>query len=159
MRGRSWQEEVATLFGSGYLRPAPGTWGSLAALPPGVLLLWFGGFWALLAGILVAIALGIYVSSHHTGRTGGKDPSEVVIDELAGQWITLLPLGLFGEGHLWYGWLAALALFRLFDVLKPWPCDNLERLPDGWGVMCDDLMAGVYAALTMCLILWGAQHV
>ncbi|MEQ8654625.1 MAG: phosphatidylglycerophosphatase A [Kiloniellales bacterium] len=159
MRGRSWQEEVATLFGSGYLRPAPGTWGSLAALPPGVLLLWFGGFWGLLAGTVIATAVGIYAAAHHTRRTGTKDPSEVVIDELAGQWIALLPLGLFGEGHLWYGWIVALALFRLFDVLKPWPCESLERLPEGWGVMCDDLMAGIYAALGMCLILLGAQHV
>ncbi len=159
MRGRSWQEEVATVFGSGYLRPAPGTWGSLAAVPLGVALLWIGGFWTLLLGVFAVTAIGIYASGHHVRRTGTKDPSEVVIDEVAGQWITLLPLGLFGDVGHWFSWVAALALFRLFDVLKPWPCDNLERLPGGWGVMCDDLMAGIYAALAMSLILWGAAHV
>lgn len=159
MRGRSWQEEVSTLFGTGYLTPASGTWGSAAALPPGLAILWFGGVWTLLAAILVATAIGVYTSGHHASRSGGKDPSEVVIDELAGQWITLLPLGLIAGSHLWYGWLLAFGLFRLFDVLKPWPCNNLERLPGGWGVMCDDLMAGVYAALCLSLILWGTAHV
>ncbi len=159
MRGRSWQEEVATVFGAGYLRPAPGTWGSVAAMPPGILLLWIGGFWALLLGTVVVTAVGVIASGHQAAASGRKDPSEVVIDEVAGQWIALLPIGLFGLGTLWFTWLAGLALFRLFDVVKPWPCDNLEALPGGWGVMCDDLMAGLYAALALSLVLLGGGYV
>ncbi len=161
MRGRSWHEEVSTVFGIGHLRPAPGTWGSLAALPPALLIMWLFGFWGLLLAILAVTGIGVLSSGHHAARIGRKDPSEVVIDEVAGQWIATLPLALFAGWSLWYGWVAAFALFRLFDVIKPWPCDDLERLPGGQGVMCDDLMAGLYAALAMTLLLFlvGPAHV
>ncbi len=159
LRGRPLHEEVATLFGTGYLSKAPGTWGSVFALPPAVLIMSLSGFWGMALATLAACLLGLWVSTKHSHRTGRKDPSEVVIDELAGQWLTLLPLGLFADWSLWYAWPLALLFFRFFDVLKPWPCESLERLPGGWGVMSDDLMAGVYGAIPLSLVLIGAQHV
>ncbi len=159
MRGRSWQEEAATYLGTGHLRPAPGTWGSLFALPPGIAILALTGVWGLLAAVVAVSLLGVVSAGQYCAETGRKDPSEVVIDEVAGQWIALLPLGLLADWSLWYGWIAAFGCFRFFDVLKPWPCHALEGLPGGRGVMADDLMAGVYAALVVALFLFGVAHV
>jgi phosphatidylglycerophosphatase A len=136
---------VATFFWTGKLPVAPGTWGSLAA----VLL-----YAALLTGVstaaLAAIALGVaavgIASSTAAERLLGKhDPGEVVVDEVAGQLIALLLVHHFGLVGLETLVVAFLA-FRVFDVLKPYPCYQLQSLPGGWGVMCDDLVAGVYAA-------------
>src|SRR5690606_9557196 len=103
-------------FGAGLLPKAPGTWGSLAALPPALLLAWLGGPWALMAGALAAFALGLWASARYAAAAGKDDPSEVVIDEVAAQWLVLafLPLAPLP-------WLAGFALFRLFDAAKPWP--------------------------------------
>ena len=141
-----WAWAVATFFGAGFGKPGPGTWGSVAAV-----LLWaavaFGLHPAprtlllvLLAGISLSLILGIPASTIVARESGRKDPQFVVIDEVAGQWIALLfaPVG-------WRYALAALVLFRLFDITKPFPARQLESLPAGWGIVFDDVAAGLYA--------------
>jgi phosphatidylglycerophosphatase A len=134
---------VATGLGSGYAPFAPGTAGSavglllyvpLAGRPPG----------QVLAATALVILLGIAAGDHVARRLGKKDPGLVVVDEVAGQWIALLflPLTLATA-------VAGFLLFRLMDVVKPWPARDFERLPGGIGIMADDLMAGVYANLLL----------
>ena len=155
---------VATLCGIGLLRPAPGTWGSIAALPPALLLHLAGGPWLLCAGIGVAAALGLWATARVTAGAEDPDRPEIVIDELAGQWIALLPVSAGASLadaailDLWPGWLAAFALFRLFDVWKPGPVGWADRRHDAAGVMLDDLIAGVFAALGV-IALGVAYHV
>jgi phosphatidylglycerophosphatase A len=147
---------VATFFGSGLLKPGPGTWGSVAAL-----LLWaalgIGAhapastlLFALIAGVTLSIALGVPAATVAARESGRKDPGFVVIDEVAGQWIALL-----GSPGDWKHGLIALALFRLFDITKPWPARQLEVLPEGWGIVFDDVAAGLYAwGVAAILRLW-----
>jgi phosphatidylglycerophosphatase A len=130
-----------TFGGAGYLPKMPGTWGSLAALPPGALILWLGGGWALAGAGAVAILAGAWAAHGYQARAGGHDPQEIVIDEVGGQWLALAPLAL-DPLHF----LVAFAAFRLFDTLKPWPINALERLPGGIGIMADDAAAGLVAA-------------
>lgn len=144
---------IATGFGSGRLRPAPGTWGSLAAVLVWTLgMHYLPGRSALLAACtapLLMTALGIWASGRVVTETGLGDPAFVVADEWAGQWIALLPLIFTGglQGRLWALHLAApFLLFRLFDIWKPGPVDAAQRLPGGWGVVLDDVVAGVFAA-------------
>lgn len=151
-----WAWAIATFFGAGLLKPAPGTWGSLAAM-----LLWAAlaiGFHApahtlliaLLIGIVVSIALGVPAATIAARESGRKDPGFVVIDEVSGQWIALLlcPAD-------WKHGLIALALFRIFDILKPFPARQLESLPEGWGIVFDDVAAGLYAwGVASLLRLW-----
>ena len=144
---------LATVGGVGLLHPAPGTWGSLAALPLAWALHVFGGWIALIAGIALLLPLGAWA----IGRMGGSDPdpSEAVIDEVAGQWIALLPVSygaLFAQADvlaLWPGWVTAFAAFRLFDIWKPGPVGRLDRMHTPWGVMLDDVAAGAMAAVTV----------
>ena len=142
---------LATWFGSGLLPRAPGTWGSLAAIPPGLLLSWYCGPWFLLAGALAVFAAGIWAVARYAEERDLDDPGAVVIDEVAGQWIALIPA-------LLNPWLVALAFvaFRLFDILKPWPVGLLDReLKGGLGIMADDIAAGIYAAA----VVWGAAEI
>lgn len=146
MRKTLWAWAVATFFGIGRLKPGPGTWASVAAvilwavaaragrLAPHALLA------ALLVGIALALVLGIPASTIAARESGIQDPGFVVIDEVIGQWIALL----FCPPD-WAHALIALALFRLFDIFKPPPARQLERLPAGWGIVCDDVAAGLYA--------------
>lgn len=136
---------VVTFFGVGYLPKAPGTWGSLATLPVAYLISLNFGRLGLLTFVVAVTVLGIWASNAYVRSTGKKDPSEVVIDEVAGQSLALclVPLD-------WRLYVLAFVLFRLFDISKPPPVSTLERLKDGWGIMLDDLMAGVYA--TVCFI-------
>lgn len=141
---------LATWFGCGRLRPAPGTWGSLGALPPAALLMWLGGWPLLLAASLLAFAVGIWAGQRHAETLGREDPGEVVIDEVAAQWLALVPLAFD-----WRLWLIAFFLFRLFDITKPWPaswCDR--RLAGGLGIMADDMVAGLYAGAAAGLLGW-----
>jgi len=137
----------ATFFGSGLCPAAPGTAGSVAALVVAWLLVrWLGipGWpFAVLAAALIAPA--IWAAGALANRIGRQDPGLVVIDEVLGQWITLAPVA---DWHA-ADWLLALALFRLFDIWKPFPVRRLEALPGGAGIVADDLMAGVYAALVL----------
>jgi phosphatidylglycerophosphatase A len=134
---------LATGFGSGYSPIAPGTAGSLV----GLLLFWplAGRPPAIVLAATLVVSLLAILAAHHVARTlGQKDPGLVVVDEVAGQWVTLLLLP-FTLGTA----IAAFFLFRLMDVLKPWPARDLERLPGGVGIVADDLMAGVYANLLL----------
>jgi len=152
----AWAFAIATFFGAGRLKPGPGTWGSVGALlvwtafarlahpTPHILLL------ALLAGIALALIFGVPAATIAARESGKHDPGFVVIDEVAGQWITLL----FCPPD-WQHALIALALFRLFDITKPFPVRNLERLPEGWGIVFDDVAAGLYALGIASLVrLW-----
>lgn len=142
---------VATIGGVGYLRPAPGTWGSAAAVVLAVLLAWVG-LWAFLVGLAVAL-VAAWWSVHEVAREGLHDPSFVVIDELVGQWIALLPV-VIGAAHvgvaitaLWPGLAIGFGLFRLFDIWKPWLVGRADARGTPWSVVEDDLWAGVFAAV------------
>ena len=141
---------LATWFGAGLLLPAPGTWGSLAALPFGLLILKFGGTQMLLLAILIITALGLWATRKFQLETKTHDSKMIVIDEVAGQWIPLLFCAL---NPLWIA--ASFALFRLFDILKPPPISWADKnLNNEWGVMIDDIIAGIFAALCLLLLQW-----
>ena len=151
-----WAWIVATFFGAGFGKPGPGTWGSVAAV-----LLWAAFAWglhptpqtlffALLAGIALTLVFGIPAATIVARESGRQDPQFVVIDEVAGQWIALL-----GSHANWRHALIALILFRLFDITKPFPVRQLEALPEGWGIVLDDVGAGLYAlGVASLLHLW-----
>lgn len=154
---------LAIWFGVGLLRPAPGTWGSLVA----VLLAWgidrYAGFPVLVALTALVTALGFWAIGVELAGKPGEDPSEFVIDEVAGQWIALLiPAAVFW----WKGWetwlpypapLAAFLFFRLFDIWKPWLVGRADRRGDAAGVMLDDLWAGLFAGIAS-LLAAGLAH-
>ena len=124
--------------------PAPGTAGSAAALIAGILLLQWG-HGALVLALALAVLLAFPAVSAHHRLTGRHDPSEVVIDEVVGQWLAMLVLPAWGSDGFWLWALAAFALFRLFDIAKPGPVGWAERLPGAAGVIADDAVAGVLA--------------
>jgi phosphatidylglycerophosphatase A len=141
---------IATVFGVGYAPAAPGTFGSAA----GLLLWWFlpSAIAAQAAAIVALFVLGSWsgnVAEQYYGRT---DPGQVVIDEVMGVLITLFmnPVG-------WRGAIGAFVLFRIFDVIKPYPANRLEKLHGGVGVMADDGMAAIYANLVLRAILYGLR--
>lgn len=148
-----WAWIVATFFGAGRLRPGPGTWGSAAAGA-----IWYCGAraahlngWFLMVATLAAATavtlIGIPAASIVERESGREDPGFVVIDEVAGQWVVLAAAPL-DPGHA----LVGFALFRIFDIVKPPPARQLERLHGGTGIMLDDLAAGIYGALMMLLL-------
>ena len=148
---------LATWFGCGYAPKAPGTAGSLAAIAiawalheyDGVPPLWFAVFALLLTGP------AIWAADITSRTTGLKDPQIVVVDEVVGQWVTVA--GAAYSRLNWMGWLAAFILFRAFDIWKPPPVRQLERLRGGVGIVMDDLMAGVYGAIVFAaLVLFAA---
>ena len=150
-RAPLWATLVATVFGVGRLHPGPGTWGSAVTVV----------VWAAIAHELspalhtpVAICLavlvtliGIPAATRVAQASGGKDPQFVVIDEVAGQLIALIAVPL-----AWKSFLAGFILFRAFDIVKPPPVRQLERLPDGTGIVLDDVAAGVFAFVGMHLL-------
>ena len=203
---------IATALGTGYLRPSPGTYGSLVGvatvalsaiffLHPASVTSWFSRhplseamfadrhflvpgsdihdtvvalpLLCALALLLILAAIGVWSSERVVEYSGEKDPQYVVIDEVAGQHLTLLlPLIPIALPHLrehfdfsgyaiffalslvnWKYLLTGFILFRLFDIWKPFPVRRLEKLPGGWGVMADDWMAGIYAAILLRLAL------
>jgi phosphatidylglycerophosphatase A len=147
-----WSRLVGTFFGIGLLRPGPGTWASAVTVA-----LWRG-----LGGLLppalqlplataaaaAATIVGIPAATRVARTSGKRDPSCVVIDEVAGQMLTLIgaPIG-------WKSLMAGLILFRAFDIVKPFPLRRLERLPGGVGIVFDDLGAGLYALVILQLML------
>jgi phosphatidylglycerophosphatase A len=165
---------LATWFGLGYLPKAPGTWGSLGGLAVSLLISWISfrrhffilnmerevHFWttgwlpppAHLAVAVGIAAIGVIVATRAARYAQVEDPQWVVIDEVSGQLITyylffwVLPLN-------WKSWLLGFILFRAFDIWKPFPARQLEHLPGGWGIMADDWMAGIYAALVLRVAL------
>lgn len=154
---------VATLAYVGHLRPAPGTWGSLVALPYAWAVHWLGGFPLLLFATVLAFMAGWWATARMTAGSGNHDPSEIVVDELVGQWIALLPISYAASTvgvsilALWPGWIAAFALFRLFDITKPLFVGWADRRGDALGVMLDDVFAGVIAAVGV-MVLAGLAH-
>lgn len=144
---------LATALYVGDLRPAPGTWGSLLALLLAVPALALGGPWLLAALIGAALLGGAWAAGREMAASGDRDPSHVVIDEVAGQWIALLPVAFGAAANgvpataLWPGWLAAFALFRLLDVWKPGPIGRADGRGDVLGLLLDDVLAGAGAAL------------
>ena len=139
---------IATWFGVGYMPIAPGTWGSLAAMPFAWLIVMLGGQNLLFVFILGTFVLGWWASEAYIRRVGGKDPKAVVIDEVVGQWLTLSVITpdiiMYGLGFL---------VFRIFDIFKPWPIGLADhRINGGIGIMVDDVLAGIYAALSLYLI-------
>jgi phosphatidylglycerophosphatase A len=144
---------VATAGYSGYFPVAPGTVGSAVGL-----LVYLIVWWAQSPIVEVGLITGLFAAGVWAGTTaeryfGGIDPGPVVLDEVVGMLITLafIPVGLSGA-------LAGFLLFRLFDVIKPFPANRLERLHGGLGVMADDAMAAVYANLTLRLLMWMAPE-
>ncbi|TCP63362.1 phosphatidylglycerophosphatase A [Rhodovulum bhavnagarense] len=155
---------VATFFGVGLLRPAPGTWGALAALPL---------FWALhvlggpvLTGIacLAVSLIGWWSVGAAAGSVADPDRSEFVIDEVAGMWIALMPISIGSAAArvdvlaLYPGWIAAFLAFRLFDIWKPGPIGWADRMKTPVGVMLDDILAG-FAAAILVLALAALSHI
>ena len=154
---------IATVFYIGYLRPAPGTWGSLVALPIAWVIIQLFGFVGLVLAAFVVFALGIWATKVETDGRDNHDPSEIVIDEVVGQWVALFPVaygaGMMGVGvlALWPGWIMAFALFRLFDITKPWLVGWADRRDDVLGVMLDDVIAGIFAGIFV-IVLGGIYH-
>ena len=151
-RAPLWATPIATFFGVGRLKPGPGTWGSAATV-----LLWAlissqipaaSRTWATIAAAIVITLIGIPAATRVALASGLKDPQFVVIDEVAGQLVTLI-----GVPLTWKTFLAGLILFRVFDILKPPPVRQLESLPEGTGIVVDDLAAGLYALAVMHLLL------
>lgn len=151
-RAPLWARLVATFFGCGHLRPGPGTWGSAAAV-----LLWsLAGYFisprfhtpTVIALAILITLIGIPAATRVARASQKKDPQFVVIDEVAGQLITLI-----GAPLAWKTFLAGFILFRAFDILKPPPVRQLERLPEGTGIVLDDVAAGLYALIVMQILL------
>ena len=136
---------IASVLGIGYFPVASGTVMSIIAVPLAILIARHGGGSAVLIASLLAFAVGIWACGDHVRATGREDPSECVIDELAGQWLACAGI-LFAPASAAEFALAFL-LFRLFDILKPWPISAAEKLPGGMGVMADDMLAGLAAAI------------
>ncbi|MEO0566389.1 MAG: phosphatidylglycerophosphatase A [Pseudomonadota bacterium] len=154
---------VCTFFGVGLLRPAPGTWGSLAALPMAWVVMTLVGPVGFSVAIVAAFAIGWWATARETQGADNHDPSEIVIDEVAGQWLALLPVSI-GAAHsgapllaLWPGWVAGFLLFRLFDIWKPGPVRLADKRTDALGVMLDDIVAGILAAVGV-MALAGIVH-
>ncbi len=147
---------LLSFFGAGYLKPAPGTWGSLAAIPAAWALDRIGGPYLL--AIATVIVCVVAVGAIGRATDGDHDPGWIVIDEVVGQWIALLPVSVgaltagVASAALWPGVLAAFALFRLFDIWKPWLIGRADRRGDAWGVMLDDVWAGVFAAIGVVIL-------
>jgi len=139
---------LAQGFGLGWSPRAPGTFGSLG----GLLLVWgMQGLrlWESIAVEVVVIAAGVWLCTRAGRLLGRNDPPSVVWDEIAA-----FPIVFFGVALTPLTAVLGFAWFRLFDISKPWPIQHLEKLPEGWGVMFDDLLAGVYAAISLGLTLW-----
>ena len=150
---------LASCFGLGWLPVAPGTWGSL---PPAILfalMCHFSSSVVLTVIVMAVLALVgsvvcVKCASASIAATGKTDPGEVVADEFAGQAVTFLAVpflitNTITSHHVWVVALLGFLLFRLFDIAKPWPIRKLEKLPTGWGILADDLLAGVYAGIAL----------
>jgi phosphatidylglycerophosphatase A len=158
---------IATWFGSGLLPKAPGTWGSLAAIPFVYLFSIYTCPYALIFGIVALFFIGIWVSDKIEVSAQIKDPGFIVVDEVVGQWMALLPLPFlytFLDTNSFYLYSAPMAVvafiaFRIFDIWKPWPANYADKnFSGGYGIMFDDVIAGMYAlivtsALTAVMVM------
>ncbi len=148
---------IATFFGVGLLRPGPGTWGSMAALPVAWALHVLGGFALLALATVLVFLIGWWATVQETRGLDDPDPSEIVIDEVAGMWLALWPVSLGASLQgvaitaLWPGWLVAFLAFRAFDIWKPGPVGLADRMHTPLGVMLDDIIAGALAAMVVAV--------
>ena len=148
---------LATWFGVGYLRPAPGTWGSLVGLILGLMIDYYLSFFILVAAFLGVTTLGFWACRTALKGQENQDPSEFVIDEVAGQWLALLfPAAAFYIRDLkdwafvaYPAWVGAFFFFRLFDIWKPWLVGRADQRHDAAGIMLDDLWAGLFAGFAV----------
>jgi phosphatidylglycerophosphatase A len=140
---------IATWFGCGLVPKAPGTAGTLGAVPL-YLLAARGGRFGVAAAAVVVTAVGIWAASAVARDLGKKDPQVVVVDEVAGLLVTMLAVNVVR----WQTVVVGIALFRLFDIVKPWPVRALERLPGGWGIVLDDVAAGALGACVLVGLRW-----
>ena len=148
MKYRGIKNFIATTGFAGYLPGAPGTWGSIVAI-----LLWYGLQHLLSTQYIIGLTVilffvGVWVSKELSKYDEEEDPAHIVIDELVGQWI---PLWFLPVTPVYI--LLAFILFRIFDIAKPWPVSFFDRIPGGWGIMLDDIAAGIYALI----IIQGVQ--
>jgi len=155
---------LTSCFGLGWLPVAPGTWGSL---PPAAIfaLMWhFEASAVLILIVMAALTLAgcvicVKFAPAAIAATGKADPREVVADEFAGQAVTFLAIpfliaGAISTKQICVTTVLGFLLFRLFDIVKPWPIRKVEKLPKGWGILADDLLAGIYAAIVLLLCFW-----
>jgi Phosphatidylglycerophosphatase A and related proteins len=134
---------IVTWFKSGLFRYFPGTIGSIASLPFAALIMFFGGPLYLILFTLIFFIFGVYFSDKYSKLLNKKDPQEVVIDEVVGQWMVLIfvPLDI-------YLYILALVIFRFFDILKPWPINIFDKkYGGGFGIMIDDIIAAIYSII------------
>jgi len=144
----------STAIGIGLLKPAPGTWGSFAALVSGYFMIAHGlSFLSLVTLITMLTFISIWAINTIEKKSGIHDAGEIVIDEVAGQWLALSPLCFFSGGYVAY--FIAFFLFRLFDIWKPWPIGPVDKhVNGGFGVMVDDLIAGAFSAVILWALLF-----
>lgn len=134
---------IATWFGSGRLRPGPGTMGSLAAIPPGYLIMYFLGPMGLFIAAVLLFILGAMAADYYGKKSGEKDDQSIVVDEVVGLWLAVIPADVY-----WPLWFVGFVLFRFFDIYKPWPASYFDkRKGGGFDVMMDDVVAGFFAFL------------
>jgi phosphatidylglycerophosphatase A len=137
---------ISTFFGCGYFPKAPGTIGSLAGIGTAALFhYWGAGRVTLFAIIVVSFPIAVWASTRTARALGREDPGQVVADEVLGQWVTLLGAAVWN----WKTYLVAFLLFRVLDIWKPQPVRKAESLPDGLGIVTDDVIAGIYGALIL----------
>ena len=169
--GKDYLALAIATCGVGYLPLAPGTWGSLVGIGVYILVrgaamkffftagavrnfnllhVYYGVIAIELVAVFVIALAGTWAASRTEKLSGKKDPGKVVIDEVAGQFIALLPVP-FVLGAAWWTAILAFVLFRFFDIVKPYPARRLESLEAGLGIMADDIVAGVYAAIVVAL--------
>jgi len=140
---------ISTFFWIGRLPGAPGTWGSLAALPLAYYLTLYGGLGAFMVAIFVVLVIGIWASSVTEAALDKDDPGEIVIDEVVGMWLTVLFLP-----PDWTLYFLGFVVFRVFDIFKPWPVDHFDEHGNGGlGIMQDDVAAGLYGMLVLYVFL------
>ncbi len=148
---------ITTFFYVGLLKPAPGTWGSLAAIPTAWIIHALTGFVGLAVATVVVAGIGWWATRIETTASGEEDPSEIVIDEVLGMFLALWPVSygaMFaatGFWALWPGILTAFLAFRFFDILKPGPVGLADRRGDALGVMLDDAIAGGLAMMVVAV--------
>lgn len=146
-------KRIATCFGIGYFRPAPGTWASLIALPFAWLIDLLLGPGGLAFAALAVALIGVWAGGAYAAWSGKRDPGEIVIDEVAGQWLAVAIVAAVRGGPSLMALGIAFFAFRFFDILKPDPAGRAQRLRGGWGIVADDLIAGAYAGIATIAVL------
>lgn len=150
-------------FGLGFLPIAPGTWGSL---PPVIIFIVLSYLSVPVIALLIIMSFFVLAGSFACvkyapfiiDQTGKTDPGEIVADEFAGQALTFLALALLPQANICLVGISGFVFFRIFDIAKPWPIRKIEKLPQGWGILADDLLAGVYAAISLLVFIRLLKH-